>query len=196
MTATKIPDVSYLMECFSLKGGDLYWNERPESHFPQGGSRPSSQIAAMWNAKLAGKRAGRVMKSKFQYRQVGVNGVRYLEHRIIAAMTGISLDGVIDHVDGNGLNNDPSNLRAATQQQNCMNHSGWRRRSGYPGVYQTKRLGGSVRWIAILRVDGKSKSAGTFDTYEQAVSARMAAEVALRGEFALSHSRFRDRVSA
>ena len=196
MKLNQLPSVSYLNECFTLVDGALYWKDRPVSHFPQKGRIPSEQIAYMWNAKNSGNRAGRVMCGKFPYRQVGINGKRFLEHRVIAAMSGISTSEVIDHIDGNGLNNNPANLRAVSPQQNSMNNAGWGRKPGYPGVYQVKRQNGAVRWIALLRISGKTRSVGTFVTYEEAKAARVAAEALQRGQYGLYASRFSDRVPA
>lgn len=179
MITTPIPSADYLRECFLLVGSSLVWKHRPESHFPAYGKRSSKAIANMWNAKNAGKVAGREMVGKCNYRQLGLNGARYLEHRIIAAMHGISTDDVIDHIDGNVLNNNPENLRPASHHQNCLNRIGWKSRNERPGVYERKRLDGSVCWIAVY----SNKSLGTFDCRDEAIAARISAENSHRGEF-------------
>jgi len=189
MKITPIPEIAYLNDCFSLIGGEIFWKARPVSHFPAKGKRPSLQISNMWNAKFSGKRAGRIMVGRCAYRQIGLDGIRYLEHRIIAAMSGIPVDRVIDHMDGDSLNNHPSNLRAATHRQNSMNNSGWRSRDSYPGVYLKKTKAGENRWIAIIRLEKSGKSCGTYGSYEEAKAARIAAELSLRGEYGLSASR-------
>lgn len=180
MSINKTPSREYLNECFSHVDGVLTWKRRPDSHFPQKGARNSAAIANMWNAKHAGKRAGSVLSSKKgKYRIVRLDGAHILEHRVIAVIVGIPVDGVIDHVDGNGLNNHPSNLRSATQQQNCLNRLGWRKRQGRPGVYERQLQDGTPRWIAIYA----GRSLGTFSSKQEAESARSAAEDRHRGEF-------------
>lgn len=48
----------------------------------------------------------------------------------------------IDHEDGNGLNNQRSNLRGCTQSQNLMNKKASRHnKSGFKGVWYTKKQG-------------------------------------------------------
>lgn len=196
MRINALPATPYLGACFSVVDGDLYWKHRPDSHFPQKGCRPSSQIAKMWNAKHSGNRAGRVMQGKTPYRQVGIDGKRFLEHRVVAAMSGLSITQVVDHIDGNGLNNNPTNLRSASQQQNSMNNAGWKSRDSYPGVYRRDRISGKSKWIALIRIQGKNKSVGTFDSYEKAVLARISAEEIYRGGFSYSASRLNKDVAA
>jgi hypothetical protein len=179
--AKPIPDAGYLAECFVYECGGLTWKKRPLSHFK------NARTHAMWNAKFAFKKAGREM-AKGGYRQVGLDCLRYLEHRIIAVMNGVSVDGVIDHRDGNGGNNRIENLRPATQMQNCMNNSGWKKRSLPRGVYQTK----SGRYMASIRINGKAAYLGRFDTIEDAAKARLSAESAHFGRFSFSESRIEE----
>lgn len=69
---------------------------------------------------------------------------------------------VPDHIDGNGLNNQRSNLRAVTVRQNNQNNPNRQKgvkTSKYPGVYshtQTKK------WVARITIDGKMLHIGTF----------------------------------
>jgi hypothetical protein len=98
-----------------------------------------------------------------------IEGHRKLMHRII-------LDEpagfVIDHIDGNGLNNQRSNLRLATRKQNGQNRVG---RSGkFCNVYYNKK---NEKW-------GWSLSESGFDTAEEAARARDKVALMVRGEFA------------
>lgn len=77
---------------------------------------------------------------------------------------------VVDHIDGNPLNNQKSNLRICNQTINCLNAKMSRANtSGYTGVYWHSR---DCKWQACLRVDGKQMSLGYYETIEEAVSAR------------------------
>lgn len=89
---------------------------------------------------------------------------------------------IVDHIDGNGINNTRDNLRPATNQQNLFNQ---RLRStntsGYKGVCRDKH---QRRWTAYIMVDRKKKHLGTFDDIEEAARAYDAACLSLHGEFA------------
>lgn len=84
---------------------------------------------------------------------------------------------VVDHINGNGLDNRRSNLRHCTRQQNRYNTPTRREsRSGYTGV--KKRANG--RFTTYL----KGKSYGTYDTPEEAARAYDLAAIDEYGEFA------------
>lgn len=98
-------------------------------------------------------------------------------HRLL--MPGVKL---IDHRDGNGLNNCRSNLREANSSQNSANnHSKIRSKTGYRGVYLCK-----VRktFYVNVRKNGKLISGGRFKTKE--LAAKRYNELAIQhfGEFA------------
>lgn len=168
-----MPSADYLCECFEYLNGMLFWRKRPDIHFTK------QRTANSWNAKNAGKRAGRIMRDGL-YRQVGIDGRRYLEHRIIAAMHGMRTNDEIDHKDGNGLNNCISNLRPATRQQNCQNNAGWKRKAERAGVHR-----GAIGWKAYIRENKKLVVIGTFKTEADAECARLDAESRVYGEFGL-----------
>lgn len=70
----------------------------------------------------AGKVAGHVSKSG--YVEVGLNGVRYYGHRIVATLlsqSDLPVWTVIDHIDGDKGNNKAENLRITTQSVNARN---------------------------------------------------------------------------
>jgi hypothetical protein len=115
-----------------------------------------------------------------------------LEHRIIAAMVGIPTDERIDHKDGCGTNNHPSNLRRATQRQNSMNTDGWSRKDLRVGVHRVK----SGKFAASCRVSGRQKHLGTYATYEEACAARASAEREHYAGFSAAESRNRQLEAA
>jgi hypothetical protein len=88
---------------------------------------------------------------------------------------------VIDHVDGDGLNNRRCNLRYATHGQNVANGLHRNRKSpGLKGTCQTA----SGRWRAQISHGGRTHTLGTFDTTEEAHAAYCEAAKRLHGEFA------------
>jgi hypothetical protein len=88
----------------------------------------------------------------------------------------------VDHIDRDPLNNERSNLRFCTKQQNQRNQ-GMRKcnSSGYKGVARVKH---SPRWRAFLKVSYKQIHLGMFDTKEEAALAYNRAALKYYGEFA------------
>lgn len=72
-----------------------------------------------------------------------------------------------DHIDGNGLNNQRSNLRIVTHRQNCQNRH-INKTSSFPGVYFNKN---KRRWESQLRINGKRKRLGLFTSEQEAFQA-------------------------
>ena len=89
---------------------------------------------------------------------------------------------VTDHIDGNGLNNQRHNLRFITQRQNSQNRVNVASSSRYPGVCWYKERG---KWVASIRVKGRSKHLGCF-TYEEDASQAYKKAVALLNEHTLA----------
>lgn len=87
-----------------------------------------------------------------------------------------------DHIDGNGLNNQCSNLRPATAQQNTRNRGPQRGKvSSFKGVSRASK---SNRWIAGITVDGMKIELGSFDNEWDAALAYDTAAEQYFGEFA------------
>lgn len=86
---------------------------------------------------------------------------------------------VVDHIDGNALNNTKANLRVCTQSENLRNSPiRSSNKTGYKGV---QRLPYSYR--AWIRRDGKSVCLGCFKTAELAGEAYKTAAREEYGEF-------------
>ena len=133
----------------------------------------------------AGNRAG--SPGGIGYRYVTVAGRSYPEHRLaFFYMTGEFPPEDTDHINGKRSDNRWSNLRAATRSQNLGNMDvGPRNTSGYKGVSLMRRDG---LWRATIRMRGKVKNLGHFDTPEEAHAAYCHAAERVHGEFA-SHRR-------
>lgn len=87
-----------------------------------------------------------------------------------------------DHINGNKLDNRKENLRIATRSQNSMNQKLQVRQttSKYKGVRLDKRNG---RWVAAIKINGKAKHLGVFETEDLAAQAYNKAALECFGEF-------------
>lgn len=115
------------------------------------------------------------------YKQVTINGKPDRLHRIIAKVFIPNPDGkpFIDHIDGNRLNNDVSNLRWATASENQRNRQCRLRPSGLPrGVAPNKK-----KYMAKIRIDGRCECLGTYETPEEASAVYEARAREVYGEF-------------
>lgn len=112
------------------------------------------------------------------YWGITVAGVRTYAHRLaFLYMEGdFPLAQVIDHIDGNKLNNKWVNLRRFSHN---LNNTVGRLRSdnktGVNGVYYNSNCGKNP-WLAYIAMGGKRKYLGYFSTKEEAVEARTKAE--------------------
>lgn len=89
---------------------------------------------------------------------------------------------LIDHIDGNGLNNCRNNLRHCNKSQNGMNaHSRRGGTSKYKGVCLHKKSG---RWRSTIVKNQKQYSLGMYDNEEDAARAYNKAALEMFGEFA------------
>lgn len=135
--------------------------------------------------ELVGKRAG-TWKSKSGYRQIGIAGTVYLEHRLAWFWVhGEWPQNEIDHINGNPADNRFVNLRVATRSQNNANRKRIINRSGFRGVTALKKDGKHTgRWMAAIKHKHKTMYLGSFDTPEAASAAYKAAAAFCHGDFA------------
>lgn len=100
-------------------------------------------------------------------------------HRLIL---GAKEGDFVDHIDGNGLNNQKSNLRFCTKSENGMNRGApTTNSSGFKGVSWAKSKN---KWEAYISLKGIRKHLGRFTTKEEAALAYNEAALIHHGSFA------------
>ena len=153
-------------ELFDYRDGNLYWNEH-RSNIKHG--------------DLAG------YVNKRGYRYIRIDGKLYLTHRLIFLYHNGYIPKSIDHIDSNPSNNDISNIREATQQENCMNRkktksvNGKLTTSKYKGVYWDKKV---KKWRSQITINKKHKHLGLFTSEIDASAAYNKAAIKAFGKFA------------
>ena len=110
------------------------------------------------------------------YLRIQLHSALYFSHRIVWAILKREdpLEFFLDHINGDRLDNRIENLRKATKKQNACNQKAAK------GYYFSKR---NKKWRAAIRLNGKSKHLGLFDTEQQAREAYLRAKEKLHGEF-------------
>jgi hypothetical protein len=89
---------------------------------------------------------------------------------------------VIDHLDGNPLNNQKNNLRICTHAENMRNSKiNKNNKSGHKGVYWHKT---SSKWMAYIKYNNKLLYLGYFPVLIDAAKAYNEAALKYHGEFA------------
>lgn len=109
-----------------------------------------------------------------------INGKRVILHRLLAGAANRS--EIVDHINGNGLDNRRLNLRICAQRENLRNRGINRNNtSGYKGVSWEKH---TKKWVAKIGVDGKEIRLGKFDNKQDAAIAYKIAAIRFHGQFA------------
>lgn len=159
--------------------GELTWK-------PRNGGTP---VDARFNTKTAGRIAGAPCYNSAERNKtprgiaIGYKGRDLYAHRIVWEMNrGPIPEGfVIDHINGNPLDNRMCNLRLASREQNYHNQRrGMKNTSGIKGVHFDKARN---KWRAEIRFYNHVVSLGRFDTKGLAAVARAKAAVRYHGEF-------------
>lgn len=133
-----------------------------------------------WRSGLKhGSLPGNVRKDG--YRQIRLDGQRYLEHRLAwLYVTGEWPEEWVDHIDHDHSNNRFSNLREASHSENMANkrvnkNSG----TGIKGVHQR-----GDRFLVKILINGERRYLGSFSTKEHAKFIYDCAAFIWCGEFA------------
>lgn len=121
--------------------------------------------------------------TKEGYIRICVDGVLYMAHRLaILYMTGNWPTEFVDHRNGVRSDNRWANLRLATNTENLRNTK--RRVDNQSGCKGVSFLASRKKWIVDVRVNGKTKRVGYYETMEMADAAARAYRSQAHGEFA------------
>ena len=172
-----LPSIEYLHECLLVNDdGRLIWKDRPYNHFKL------SYTYKAWNKKYSGKCADVDMGTG--YYGVCINGIRYKSHRIVYFMSVGKLDNesILDHINGNRKDNNPSNLSISTHSQNTVNFKGCRSDNinKSRGVSWKEK---NKKWEASAFKDGKRFYLGLFVDKDEAITIASQKRKELFGEF-------------
>jgi hypothetical protein len=120
----------------------------------------------------------------YAFRAVMINhkARRYRMHREVMNAPRFSWSCQVDHIDGNKLNNQKSNLRFCTASQNRCNIG---KKKGYNTIYKgVRRARQRSGYTARITIKYKAIDLGTYDTPELAYAAYCGAAKAVHGDFA------------
>ena len=116
------------------------------------------------------------------YIQIRVLGKKMSAHRMAQLLHYGTLPNNIDHINGIKTDNRIENLREATQSENMRNYAhNTKNTSGYKNVVWNKK---AFKWQVGLRVEGKKKHIGLFNSINEAVEAAQNARQQFHGAFA------------
>ena len=116
------------------------------------------------------------------YLYITFYGKKHYVHRVIWLMHYGNLPKILDHIDGNRLNNRIENLRECTDSQNlCNSKIKSNNTSGVKGVYWHKL---KQKWTARISFNKKEYQMGYFNEKEDAINAVLEARPKIHKEFA------------
>jgi len=144
---------------------DIIVNETKVTCYSDGSVHPSRS----WSKRTFG------YKNNKGYLVVAIKRKRFLVHRLIArAFLGVEpKDHQVDHINGDKLNNTPSNLRYVTHSENLRGYQKVNGRSKYRGVYFKKRDNKWCVSVGITRNGNEKKiHIGLFEDEKEAAIAR------------------------
>ena len=119
---------------------------------------------------------------------------RYPVHKIIWAMHYGELPDMLDHINRDRADNRIENLRLVTKRENNFNkQTRVDNTTGITGVRWHSQRG---KWNARIAIDGRERSLGMYSKMQDAVQARMRAELKHFGEYSPNYQNIMALVAA
>lgn len=155
----EIPNIDVLNEMLDLCNNKLYWKSRDRKYFN------SDKQFKMFETMFAGKMCRDKLAAGERYLKIRLLGKIYPQHRIIFSMhlgRSITPDEIVDHVNGNTLDNSKENLLLSSYTKNARNRKlNANNTSGKSGVYFLINDDGSMFYRAQWW-DGKKRRNKSF----------------------------------
>ena len=169
MAAKTLPDVDTLRQFldYDPATGLFVWKDRPEETFA------NRKAWLRWKTLFVGRPA-LILTETCGYKVGRINGEKYKAHRVAWKMFYGTEPSEIDHINGDRSDNRISNLREVSRVENSRNkriHPA--NSSGVTGVVFHKA---TKKWLAKIGIGMSAKHLGLFETFDEAVAARKAAE--------------------
>lgn len=181
-----LPPIELLAQIFEIDTSipeGLRWKDRPRDQFRT--ERGYKFFSARWPGKPAGSFSIKYFRLKLTYHEGDEwISVQLHNHRVVWALHNRRDPGnnLIDHADINSRNNNGNNLRLADGVQSSQNRR--RRADNFSGVAGVSYRSDAGKWRARITVDKKVIDLGGFETIEEAMAVRKAAEITYFGRFA------------
>lgn len=151
-----------LHEIFEYRDGNLYWKNSKGNRV-----RPD-------------RRAGTINDTG--YLRVDLFGKHFRVHRLIYLMFHGNLPKILDHINGNKLDNRIENLRPATTYQNVWNST--KRRTNTSGIKNVCWDKKTKKWKVVINVGSKSHYLGLYSDINEAAQVAQQKRNELHKEFA------------
>ena len=142
-----------------LEGATVYWRKLEGDL-----TRTERRHNTLFSGKVAG-----ALNRKTGYRIIQLQGLHYREHVVVFFLHhGRWPESILDHKNGNKLDNHPSNLRESDHSKNAQNSkTSTRNTSGVRGVSFNKLR---KKWKVKVTLEGVDYHGGWFDKFEDAKS--------------------------
>lgn len=129
-----------------------------------------------------------------EYVIVCISCKNYYLHRIVYQLQHqceLNSEQIIDHIDGDKMNNLIANLRIATKSENQHNrNASITSKSGIKGVHFCSK---AKKYVATIKLNKIRYYLGSYDNIEHASAAHANASYILHGGFANTHSNVNDK---